>query len=77
MDLLVTDDYGLIPKTYYRKWRKAGVTPAEYDTIVDAFELIAETDIDYLIADRWISRNLVNGLYEEPWPLNPVDIVTS
>lgn len=72
-----TDDYGPVPQKLYRKLKKLGVTPAEWDSIDDAFNLIADQPIDYRQAERWIDNNTHDGRFQEPYPLNPVEVVTA
>lgn len=70
-----TDNYGFVPETMYRKLRRLKVTIAEWENIADAFEIVAESPIDFTVVDRYLDRNTVKGIYQEPWPFNPVDVV--
>lgn len=71
-----TDDYGRVPYRLYKKMKRLNLSPADWDDITDAYELVAETEVDFAQAERFIDCNTTGGMYQPPWPLNPLDIVT-
>lgn len=71
-----TDSYGRVPYRLYKKMSRLNVSPSDWDDIADAYELIAQTPINFSQAEKFIDAHTTGGMYQPPWPLDPTNIVT-
>lgn len=72
--MIDTDDYGRVPYRTFRFMKSKNVSPADWDSIRDAYELIARSSVDFRQAERFILKHSPGGVYVEPWPMNPLAI---
>ena len=73
-NMVMDESYGEITRTLSYAIKAYNVPPAFYWTLEDIF-IDRDMDVDHGAIERFIKANSERGQYNEPWPLDPVQVV--